>query len=122
MSEKQDSFEQKLSETNEKFETMCNENNKEIAELKHSVEFISSAYDDQKKLNEVLLKRIENIELHHDTIKKKCHLYDNELVNQSNLIDALEQYGRRNCVLIHCVLEKKDEDTDTLAIVQLKLI
>ena len=120
MTEKQEVFkaavEQKIAQTNDKFETICNESRKEIAELKHSVEFISTSYDEQKKINDVLLERIENMEKHQNIIKKKCHEYEEELVTNANLIDSLEQYGRRNCVLIHGVPETKDENTDTLAI------
>ena len=109
-------FEQKIIETTEKFETICTENNNEIADLKKSVEFISDAYDDQKKQNETLIKRIETLENHQETIKQKCREYEQDLSEQAVLIDDLEQYSRRNCLLIHGVPETKGEETDTIAI------
>ena len=99
---------------NENIERSKTEQNREIAELTESVQFISKAYDEQKTLNEALISRMEVLEQHHDMIKDKCHSYELELVEQASQIDALEQYGRRNCLLIHGVPETPEESTDTL--------
>ena len=88
--------------------------NTQIQELTESVKFISSAYDEQKATNDDLLARMGVLEQHHEQIKQKCHAYEDELIEQSSQIDALEQYGRRNCLLIHGIPETKDEDTDSI--------
>ena len=90
------------------------ENAKTISELTDGVKFISDEYDEQKRAFELLMTRMDTLEGHHETIKRKCHEYEKEFVDQSALIDSLEQYGRRNCVLIHGIPESKGEDTDNL--------
>ena len=49
-------------------------------------------------------------------LKTKCHGYEDLLVEQSELIDGLEQYSRRNCALIHGIPEDKAEKTDNVFI------
>ena len=34
----------------------------------------------------------------------------------SSLVDRQKQYSRRNCILIHCVKENQNEDTDEIVI------
>ena len=112
--------EEKIKSLNVSLDNTVVEQKKEIQELTESVKFISSAYDEQKATNDDLLARMQTLEQHHDQIKNKCHAYEDEFIEQSSKIDALEQYGRRNCVLLHGIPETKDEITDSIFVDTIK--
>lgn len=96
---------------------------RKLVELTETVTFLADAYDDQKKtnkdledaitnqkqINEDLRTDIETLKDHQGILKAKCRSFQAE-------VDALEQYGRRNCLLIHGVAEQEDENTDTVFI------
>ena len=105
----------KISNLEKKFNEKSEEQQMTISELTDSVQFMSNNFEEQKSINEGLLTRIQLIEDHHQKIKEKCHEYEEMMVVQSLHIDSLEQYSRRNCVLLHGVPETADEVTDTLA-------
>ena len=45
-------------------------------------------------------------------LENKCQYLRDSLHTHDRSIDSLEQYGRRNCVLLHGVKEEKNESTD----------
>ena len=106
----------KVKNLEENMEEVYNKQNESISELTDGVKYVSDSFDSQKKINEELLAQIESLENHHETIKQRCHEYEEVIVEHENLIDSLEQYGRRNCLLIHGVPESPQEDTDNLFI------
>ena len=64
---------------------------------------------------EGLLKKMKILEEHHEIIKSKCMEYEDEFVTYNRNIDSLEQYSRRNCLLLHGIPESADEkETDTV--------
>jgi len=77
-----------------------------VAAMEKSVTFISDNFDKQLVINTNLEKEID---------KLKTEL---KSANDRNAdgIDSLEQYSRRNCVVLHGVPEKEKEDTDQLFI------
>ena len=79
-----------------------------------SVEFIAANYDDQKKENEALHGKIAILEERQEMMKSKCRAYEESFLEQADQIDALEQYSRRNCLLLHGIPEAVDEKTDDL--------
>ena len=95
-------------------EDQYNEQAAKINELTESVKFVSDSFDEQKRINEELNSRLDLVERHNEIIKGRCKEYEDQFVEHFLRIDSLEQYGRRNCVLVHGIPEKKDEDTDVL--------
>ena len=71
--------------------------NTKVGDLEKTVEFVSTTFDDQEE-------RITNLE-------KQLKAAVNA---QEEATDALEQYSRRNCLLLHGVPETAKEDTDTI--------
>ena len=93
--------------------------NEKVDELQQSVIFQANQYDailqrlsavenDNSQLRreyETQAKKTKAVEERNIELTKKCKKQD-----QKN--DMLEQYGRRNCLLLHGVPEKVNEDTD----------
>ena len=84
----------------------------EIDSVTGTATFLSSAHDSQLVFNKDQLevnKNIEDpmkaVEQNNETLKRKCKQYEDE-------IDSLEQYSRRNCLLLHGVPEAEGEKTD----------
>lgn len=98
-------------------EDMKTDYEQKIGELTTSVNFISAGYDGQKKINAELSDRIAELERSQDYTRQKCK---SELFAQAGLIEAQEQYSRRNCALLHGVAAAEDEDTDSLVIATVK--
>ena len=74
-----------------------NETDAKIEELTSSVSHVSSLYDEQVKINGDLLQRI--VALEEANVQHYSHN------------DQIEQYSRRNCLLIHGLQENTQEDT-----------
>ena len=70
---------------------------KKVDDLDESVKFIDGKFDDQQKEIDNLKKELKNA-----------------IEAQRDATDALEQYSRRNCALLHGVPEADKEDTDAL--------
>ena len=109
-----DTFFEKLTSLEEHFTSQFDDLRNDINTVTASVAFLAYAHDkqlqinaDQLKANNDLEGRMRFIEQNHDTLKQKCKRYEDE-------IDALEQYGRRNCLLLHGVPETEKERTDTV--------
>ena len=106
----------KVRDLADQFIKASNDNSKQIQDLTDSVNYISGKYEDQKKIDDILIGKIDNLNKRQQTLKEKCHAYEDLIVKQADQIDSLEQYGRRNCLLLHGIPEKKDENTDTVFI------
>lgn len=68
----------------------------------------------------VMLKTLkgvcEQLTFNHDMMKNNYDELKKENESLKLIIDAQEQYSRRNCILIHGIAETQDEDTDTPAL------
>lgn len=102
----------KLDSLEKHFTEQFNSLRDDLNSVTESVTFLSNAHDEQLKLNAVYSKdisdlqaQIKSVEENNETLKNKCKGYEDNL-------DALEQYGRRNCLLLHGVPEMKGEKTD----------
>jgi len=78
-------------------------------------------------MDQVSQRVYESVQIDHDTLKKKVDSNDksqktttNELRNQikkaNEKIDDLEQYSRRNCLLVHGIEEVQNENTTDVAV------
>lgn len=90
----------------EKVDQFINQTKKEVADLSDGVIYISNKFDEQQSDLKALTDRITKLE----TDLSKAH--DDNM----NKIDALEQYGRRNCLLIHGITETDNENTNVTAV------
>ena len=106
----------KVQNLSDKFIKTSDENSKKINDLTESVIFLSKAYDDQKKTDDILIAKIDTISKRQDVLKNKCLEYEDLITEQADIIDSLEQYGRRNCLLLHGVPENREEETDNVFI------
>ena len=106
----------KLKELESSFTERLSQQDKIISELSEGVKFVSEGYEEQKKLNEELSKKLKEAESHNEIIKSKCRSYEETLDFLIDENDNLEQYGRRNCLLLHGVPEDKGEKTDDVVI------
>ena len=79
--------------------------NVRIDDLQKSVVFLSEKHDEQIKINAMLQEKLAIVERNQEVIKDKIKHSDKQQ-------DALEQYGRRNCLVIHGVAESENESTD----------
>ena len=51
-----------------------------------------------------------------DSVTKQNEELERQLVDQEKRLDEQEQYTRRNCLLVHGVEEKNNEDTDQVSL------
>ena len=110
ISEKCDSFTSKFDNFTRVIESrvsdFTSEINSKIQTMEKSIDFVTKEFDHQKKTNAILESKIAKL---NDELKaSKAASID--------AADALEQYSRRNCVLLHGIPEQKNEDTDDLFI------
>lgn len=75
-----------------------------VVKMEGSVKFVADNFDQQKLKNEQLENEINQL---------KKSLKDSS-ERQTEAIDALEQYSRRNCALLHGVPETANENTDKI--------
>ena len=107
-----DTIFEKINSLEERVTTQFNSLRADIDAVTESVALLSTANDEQTKtnadqvaVNKDIEARVKAIEANNETLKQKCKSYEDE-------IDALEQYGRRNCLLLHGVPEAEHEKTD----------
>ena len=81
---------------------------RQLLDLKEAVGFISNKFDDFER------DRLENEKVIKDLKEEVTYLRGN-VDDITAEIDRQEQYSRRNCLLIHGLLESKNENTDLLA-------
>ena len=81
---------------------------KQLEDLTNSVKFVSSEFDEYEK---------ERLEREARTVEFESKVGPlSKVVKLEYTADRMEQYSRRNSVLIHGVPEEKREDTDSLVI------
>lgn len=85
------------SDVNTQIADFKSEVNKKVEDLELAVDFIENDFESQKE----------------EIAKLKTEL-QNAIKAQGESIDELEQYSRRNCLLLHGVPESDKEDTDAL--------
>lgn len=90
-----------------KLDTIRADTNAKINELTDTVKFLSAKHDEQLEINSGLENKLALIERHQQLVKQKILHHDKEM-------DALEQYGRRNCLVLHGVAESEGENTDAV--------
>ena len=95
-------FTEKLTASEEKFEAFKAETDESIRNLTVSVDDITAKYEQQVKINGELLQRISALE-------------DADHANDASH-DQMEQYSRRNCLLVHGIGEAANEDTTKLVL------
>lgn len=123
MKKSHDVLSRKIDGLRSDYETQIKTVNIKMIEIEQSVAFQADQYDS-------ILQRLSAVENENSNLR---NLYEsqaktitaveernNELVSlckkQDQKNDQLEQYGRRNCLLLHGVPEKKNEDTDEVFI------
>ena len=87
-----------------------------LADLKKSVDTISSKFEEYEKIREEKEAEINSLKEKVDSVMKRNEVLERQLVDQEKRIDEQEQYTRRNCLLIHGVKEENNEDTDQLCL------
>ena len=77
--------------------------------MAESLEYFSNKFDELERENKKVTENIKELEETIDilTEKKKCLTSD---------VDELEQYSRRNCLLLHGVQENENENTDDIVL------
>ena len=81
----------------------------QLKDLSEAVEFIA------KKFDQYETERKEKEKIIND-LQRKVSEISNEIEVLKNSLDRQQKYSRRNCVLIHGILEQKGEDTDEQAL------
>ena len=102
-------YTKKIEESETKLNDHMKESDAKISSLTQSVEFLSAEHDDMKKTIESHILRIDELESAQDTLRYRY------LKSEENF-DSLEQYGRRNCLLVHGVDETENEDTNDVVV------
>ena len=82
---------------------------KQLADLSNSIKFISHKFDEFEKEREEQKKVIEELRGEVSSLNEK-------LYSITEQVDRLEQYFRRNCLLIHGIAEENQVNTDNLAL------
>lgn len=82
----------------------------QIASMEKCVDFVSKNFDTQVELNVSIQNQLDELK---NGQREAAERHANE-------IDSLEQYSRRNCLVLHGVKEKENEDTDDLFIKTVK--
>ena len=81
----------------------------QLKDLNEAVNFISTKFDEYEKETKEREQVIKNLEENVSVMNKKVENLEIE-------IDKYEQYSRRNCLLVHGIVETNDEVTDDLVI------
>ena len=103
ISQKFDNYKAKVDSDIKEFK---NEISEKVANMEASVKFISDNFDKQASVNTGLHKEIAELKNELNAANER----------HANEIDSLEQYSRRNCVVLHGATEQENEDTDQLFI------
>ena len=82
---------------------------KQLADLSKSIKFISHKFDEFEKEREEQKKVTEELRGEVSSLNEKL----NSITEQ---VDRLEQYFRRNCLLIHGIAEGNQVNTNNLAL------
>lgn len=87
---------------------------KKIDDLEASLGLLSAKYDDLVKKHDCLTKEVKNLRIENRSLKAQLTSTQELSVQNSNDINDLEQYSRRDCLEIRGVPQSKDEDTDEI--------
>ena len=104
---------EKLASLSSAFEHYKMETDQKIAIITASAQQTSDMYEEEKRMKEDLDMRVESLV---ESENHLLHMYR----KTSEDLDALAQYGRRNCLLLHGVKEEEGEDTTAVFIKQAK--
>ena len=83
--------------------------NKQLIDLTSSVEFLTSKFDELERERKEKDELINSLQIEVSSLKV-------EVKNLEKKADDQEQYSRRNCLLIHGLMETKTEDTDEMVL------
>lgn len=78
----------------------------------HSLEFISSQYDDIKQRFDKQQEEIKGFQQENEYLKTEISRLMNEVRSYKNINNDLEQYTRRDCLEIKGIPQQAGEDTD----------
>ena len=104
---------EKIASLSSAFEHYKMETDQKIATITASVQQISDMYEEEKRMKEDLDMRVESLV---ESENHLLHMYR----KTSEDLDALAQYGRKNCLLLLGVKEEESEDTTAVFIKQAK--
>ena len=82
---------------------------KQLEEVQKSIKFISEqfeSYENDRKEKDEVIQNLQNDKI----------LMEKKIENLEKKVDRQEQYSRRNCILIHGIEEKNDENTDNVVV------
>ena len=82
---------------------------KQSWELEGSVNFLSKSYYDMLTAQKKMQNTCDTMLRENEILKLRVDIYERE-------IEDLQQYSRRNCVLIHGIPEEREEITEELAL------
>ena len=88
---------------------------KQLEDVSESIKFINEKYEEYEADRKQKEKEIAELKEDLTSLKEKFFQVDKTL-------DRQEQYSRRNCLLVHGVEEKNNEDTDQEIISIIKMI
>ena len=94
----------------------------EILELKKSQNFISCQYEDLKAEHNILLRSNKNQDIEIKSLKDHSTDFTDKGLQDTEKIDAVEQYGRRQNSEIVGVPMEEGEDTNKIMIEVAKLL
>ena len=78
---------------------------KQLEDVSESIKFINEKFEEYEADREQKEKEIAELKEHLMSLKEKFFQVD-------KMLDCQKQYSRRNCLLVHGVEEKNNEDTD----------
>ena len=87
-----------------------------FTDLKKSVDTIVTQFEEYEKDRQEKEAEINSLKEKVDSVTKQNEELERQLVDQEKRLDEQEQYTRRNCLLIHGVEEKNNEDTDQVSL------
>ena len=91
--------------------TVCFKRKTKNAQIKltESLEFFSNKFDELERENKKKNEKIKELEETIDILTEKNKSLTSD-------VDELEQYSRRNCLLLHGVQENENENTDDIVL------
>ena len=81
----------------------------DLSELTEVIDLISGKFDDYESERREKDKIVKELKSEVSDLKVSVK-------NLENQLDRQEQYSRRNCILIHGIAERKDENTDDISL------
>lgn len=85
-----------------------------LSSLEESMALLSNKYDDLLKTCDCLTKEVKELKLENRSLKAQVFSSQSQIEKNTNDIDDLEQYSRRDCLEIRGVPQLHNEDTDDL--------